>query len=257
MFKKNLALKSNTNQLAIKMEKDVIIALDFKNSEETFNFLNHFDQQLYVKVGMELFYKEGQEIISKIKDRGHKIFLDLKLHDIPTTVYKAMKNIGKLNVDMVNLHTLGGKEMMNSAIQGLEEGSLYKRPLCIGVTILTSMSKSILKNELLINEDINETILHYAKNAKDSQLDGVVCSPLESSIIHSHLGMNFLTVTPGIRLENNKLHDQVRVTTPRHARLLGSDYIVVGRTITNDANPVNIYEIVKNQFINEGEINGY
>ncbi len=239
------------------MNKDVIIALDFQNKVETFRFLDQFNQKLYVKVGMELFYKEGKEIIENIKERGHSIFLDLKLHDIPTTVYKTMKNIGELNVDMVNIHTLGGKEMMNSAILGLEEGSINKRPLCIGVTLLTSLSKKTLNDELLVNKDINETILHYAKNAKESHLDGVVCSSLESSIIHDHLGLNFITVTPGIRLENDLYHDQVRVATPTHARILGSDYIVVGRTITNDSNPVKTYEFVRKQFLEGSDKFGY
>ncbi len=234
------------------MTKEVIVALDFENSTETFKFLDQFAEKIFVKVGMELFYKEGPDIIKKIRDCGHKIFLDLKLHDIPNTVYRSMKNIAKLDVDMVTIHTSGGIEMMKYAVNGLKESGI-KQPLCIGVTILTSISQAVLQNELLITENINETVLHYANNAKIAGLDGVVCSPLESSIIHSHLGNDFYTVTPGIRLEENDHNDQARVATPKIARMLGSDYIVVGRTITRAENPVEVYQIVKNQFMSEGE----
>ncbi len=230
-------------------KKDVIIALDFKDRQETMNFINKFNRDLFVKVGMELFYKEGTDIIKALQEKGHKIFLDLKLHDIPTTVYRAMKNIAKLDVSMVNVHALGGEEMMAQAIYGLNEGSDKKRPLCIAVTILTSLKQDIVNNELLINGKVDDIIKQYAYATKKAGLDGVVCSPLEANIIHQSIGNDFLTVTPGIRLENDFCHDQKRIATPIIAKELGTDYIVVGRSITQSIDPQNTYQTIKKQFL--------
>lgn len=234
-------------------ESRICIALDFQNKEEVEKFLNQFqDELLYVKVGMELFYGEGIEMIKMIKEKGHKIFLDLKLHDIPNTVKSAMKQLAKLDVDMVNVHASGSKAMMKAAIEGLEEGKTGdKRPLCIAVTCLTSLDQDVLDNELMIHEPLENVVLNWAKNAKEAGLDGVVCSPLESKIIHDNLGMDFLTVTPGIRLATDSVNDQKRVTTPEMARQLTSSYIVVGRTITRSDNPVETYKEVYRQFQGE------
>ncbi|MFL8951646.1 orotidine-5'-phosphate decarboxylase [Helcococcus kunzii] len=219
-----------------------IVALDFPNEEEALYFLDQFDKPINVKVGMELFYSAGPQIIEKIKEKGHSIFLDLKLHDIPNTVKSAMRNLAKLDVDIVNLHCAGGKEMMKAAIEGLEEGKIGdKRPLCIGVTQLTSTSKEIMNNDLLIEGEVIDAVLHYAKNAKDSGLDGVVCSVLESKKIHEICGDEFLTVTPGIRLSSDSKDDQKRVATPSIAKEEGSSYIVVGRSITKSQDPYNTY----------------
>lgn len=219
-----------------------IVALDFPNEEEALYFLDQFDKPINVKVGMELFYSAGPQIIEKIKEKGHSIFLDLKLHDIPNTVKSAMRNLAKLDVDIVNLHCAGGKEMMKAAIEGLEEGKIGdKRPLCIGVTQLTSTSKEIMNNDLLIEGEVIYAVLHYAKNAKDSGLDGVVCSVLESKKIHEICGYEFLTVTPGIRLSSDSKDDQKRVATPSIAKEEGSSYIVVGRSITKSQDPYNAY----------------
>ncbi|QVK17907.1 orotidine-5'-phosphate decarboxylase [Mycoplasmatota bacterium] len=230
------------------MQKDVIIALDFPSKQETLQFINKFNSNLYVKVGMELFYREGTDIIKELKSKGHKIFLDLKLHDIPNTVYKSMKNLSKLDIDMVNVHALGGIDMMKYAIEGLSEGN-NKRPLCIAVTLLTSLSQQTVEHELLINKSINDSIMHYAENTKKAGLDGIVCSPLESKLIHEKLGNSFLTVTPGIRLEHDDLNDQVRVATPQIAKTLGTNYIVVGRSITHSKDPVNTYKHIVGKFI--------
>lgn len=219
-----------------------IVALDFPSEEEALYFLENFDQAINVKVGMELFYSAGPQIIEKIKEKGHDIFLDLKLHDIPNTVKSAMKNLAKLNVDIVNLHCAGGKEMMKAAIEGLEEGKIGdKRPLCIGVTQLTSTSKEIMNNDLLIEGEVLDAVLHYAKNAKEAGLDGVVCSVLESRKIHEVCGEDFLTVTPGIRLSEDSKDDQKRVATPKLALEQGSSYIVVGRSIIKAENPYDTY----------------
>jgi len=221
---------------------NTIVALDFPNEEEALYFLEKFDQAINVKVGMELFYSAGPQIIEKIKEKGHNIFLDLKLHDIPNTVKSAMKNLAKLDVDIVNLHCAGGKEMMKAAIEGLEEGKIGdKRPLCIGVTQLTSTSKEIMNNDLLIEGEVLDVVLHYAKNAKEAGLDGVVCSVLESRKIHEICGEEFLTVTPGIRLTDDSKDDQKRVATPSVALEEGSSYIVVGRSITKSQDPYNTY----------------
>ena len=232
------------------MDKDVIVALDFKNIEETKYFVEKFTEPLYFKVGMELFYAEGINIIKYIKDKGHKIFLDLKLHDIPNTVKSSMKILANLNVDMVNVHCSGGLEMMKAAIEGLNEGSRNKkRPLCIAVTQLTSTSEKVMQEQLLIEKSLQDVVLSYAKMAKKANLDGVVCSALESNIIHNLIGTDFITCTPGIRLLNDDKNDQSRVVTPDKARERTSDYIVVGRSITKSKNPVATYNLIKNLFI--------
>lgn len=235
------------------MGKDVIIALDFSTAEETLNFLDKFadnDRKPYVKVGMELYYAEGPAIIKAIKKRGHKLFLDLKLHDIPNTVRKAMSVLSNLDVDMVNVHAAGTIDMMKAAKEGLtrEDGS---RPLLIAVTQLTSTSQERMTNELLIEEDIDKVVIKYAENADDAGLDGVVCSPLEAGKIHSACGKAFLTVTPGVRFADGDKGDQVRVTTPEQAKEIGSDYIVVGRPITQAADPVAAYNRCVAEFVEE------
>ena len=228
----------------------ICIALDFQNKAEVTEYLEKFnDEKLYVKVGMELFYGEGIEIIKMIKEMGHNIFLDLKLHDIPNTVKSAMKQLAKLEVDMVNVHASGSIAMMKAAIEGLEAGKTGdKRPLCIAVTCLTSLDQEVLDNELLINDTLENVVLKWATNAKEAGLDGVVCSPLESKVIHDNLGMEFITVTPGIRLADDSVNDQKRVTTPAMARELTSSYIVVGRTITGSADPYATYKKVYQDF---------
>ena len=223
------------------MGKDVIIACDFKNKEETLKFLEQFtEEKPFLKIGMELFYSEGPDIVREIKKRGHKIFLDLKLHDIPNTVKKAMTSLSKLDVDMCNVHAAGTKDMMKAAIEGLtrEDGT---RPLLISVTQLTSTSEERMQEELLINEKIDKVVMHYAKSTMEAGLDGVVCSPLEAEKVKEVCGDNFLTITPGVRFETDDVGDQVRVTTPKKAKELGSDYIVVGRPITKAENPVEAY----------------
>ena len=228
----------------------ICIALDFQNKAEVKEFLEKFnDEKLYVKVGMELFYGEGIEIIKMIKEMGHNIFLDLKLHDIPNTVKSAMKQLAKLEVDMVNVHASGSIAMMKAAIEGLEAGKTGdKRPLCIAVTCLTSLDQEVLDNELLINDTLENVVLKWATNAKEAGLDGVVCSPLESKVIHDNLGMEFITVTPGIRLADDSVNDQKRVTTPAMARELTSSYNVVGRTITGSADAYATYKKVYQDF---------
>lgn len=228
----------------------VIIALDFKSKEETLEFLDKFgDEKLYVKVGMEAFYGQGIDLITEINRRGHSIFLDLKCHDIPNTVKSAMRQLAKLGVDMVNVHASGGIAMMKAAIEGLEEGKTGEtRPLCIAVTCLTSLDQNVLDNELLIHEELPNVVLKWAQNAKAAGLDGVVCSPLESKIIHENLGEEFITVTPGIRLAEDSKDDQKRVTTPTIAKELTSSYIVVGRTITKAVNPLETYRKVFEEF---------
>ncbi|MDE6953957.1 MAG: orotidine-5'-phosphate decarboxylase [Erysipelotrichales bacterium] len=231
-------------------ESRICIALDFQTKADVQAFLEKFgDEKLYVKVGMELFYGEGIEMVKMIKEMGHKIFLDLKLHDIPNTVKSAMKQLAKLDVDIVNVHASGSVAMMKAAIEGLEEGKTQeKRPLCIAVTCLTSLDQEVLDNELLIHDPLPEVVLKWAENAKEAGLDGVVCSPLESKIIHDKLGLDFLTVTPGIRLATDSVNDQKRVTTPEMARELTSSYIVVGRTITGAKDPLATYKEVYKQF---------
>ena len=227
----------------------VIIALDFKDMETSLKFLDQFNESLYVKVGMELFYGSGLEIIKEIKKRGHKIFLDLKLHDIPNTVKKAMTNLAKLGVDLINLHAAGGSIMMKAAMEGLIEGSNGKRPLLIAVTQLTSTSKEMMNNEQLIPGEVIDSVVNYAKVAKEAGLDGIVCSPLEVKLVKEVCGKEFLTVTPGIRLASNNKDDQVRITTPKMAREIGSDFIVVGRPITQAENPVEAYNQISKEFL--------
>lgn len=224
------------------MGKDVIIACDFDNAEKTFDFLGKFtDKKPFVKIGMELFYAEGPSIIKEIKKRGHKIFLDLKLHDIPNTVKKAMSVLSAYDVDICNVHSAGTIDMMRAGLEGLTRAD-GTRPLLIAITQLTSTSEERMQKELLISETLPNTVISYAKNVKAAGLDGVVCSPLEAAKVHEACGKDFLTVTPGIRFADSALGDQVRVTTPAKAKELGSDYIVVGRPITAAEDPVAAYK---------------
>jgi len=232
------------------MGKDVIIALDFKSKEDVFAFLDKFDERKpYVKIGMELFYAEGPEIVREIKKRGHKIFLDLKLHDIPNTVKKAMASLMRLDVDMVNLHAAGTIDMMKAALEGLTRPD-GTRPILLAVTQLTSTSEERMQKELLINAGIADTVVHYAKNAKEAGLDGIVCSPLEAGKVHTACGDDFITVTPGVRFADGEVGDQKRVMTPAQAKEIGSDYIVVGRPITAAADPVAAYNRCVAEFCN-------
>ena len=231
------------------MGKDVIIACDFASAQDTFNFLDKFtEEKPFVKIGMELYYAEGPSIVKEIKKRGHKIFLDLKLHDIPNTVKKSMAVLSKLDVDMTNLHAAGTIDMMKAALEGLtrEDGT---RPILIAVTQLTSTSEERMKNELLINASINDTIVKYAQNAKEAGLDGVVCSPLEAGMVKDACSKDFVTVTPGVRFADGEVGDQVRVTTPAQAKEIGSDYIVVGRPITQADDPVAAYRRCVEEFV--------
>ncbi len=231
------------------MGKDVIIACDFASAEKTFEFLDKFTgRKPFVKIGMELFYAEGPQIVKEIKKRGHKIFLDLKLHDIPNTVKKAMSVLSGLDVDLCNLHASGTVRMMEAAIEGLtrEDGT---RPLLIAVTQLTSTDQQAMEEDLLIKEDIADVVIHYAKNAKKSGLDGVVCSPLEAGKVHETIGKDFLTVTPGVRFADGDIGDQKRVMTPAEAKKIGSDYIVVGRPVTAAEDPVAAYERCIAEFV--------
>jgi orotidine-5'-phosphate decarboxylase len=231
------------------MGKDVIIACDFSSAEKTFEFLDKFTgRKPFVKIGMELFYAEGPQIVREIKKRGHKIFLDLKLHDIPNTVKKAMSVLSNLDVDLCNLHAGGTVRMMEAAIEGLtrEDGT---RPLLIAVTQLTSTDQESMENDLLINEPIDKVVMHYAACAKKAGLDGVVCSPLEAGKVHDTCGSEFLTVTPGVRFADGDIGDQKRVMTPAEAKKIGSDYIVVGRPITAAEDPVAAYERCIAEFV--------
>lgn len=229
------------------MGKDVIIACDFACGQACMNFLENFkEEKPYVKIGMELYYAEGPQIVRALKNRGHKVFLDLKLHDIPNTVMKAMSVLRALEVDMCNLHAAGTITMMEAALKGLGEG---KRPLLIAVTQLTSTSESQMRTDLLIDRPLEEVVQHYAKNAKAAGLDGVVCSPLEAGKVKESCGSGFLTITPGVRFAGGDAGDQVRITTPAQAKLLGSDYIVVGRPITGSEDPVAAYRRCLDEFI--------
>jgi len=231
------------------MGRDVIVACDFKSKEDTFAFLDKFTgRKPFVKIGMELFYAEGPEIVREIKKRGHKIFLDLKLHDIPNTVKKAMSVLRNLDVDITNLHAAGTSAMMKAAIEGLtrEDGT---RPLLIAVTQLTSTDQESMERDLLIEKPIDEVVMHYASTAKEAGLDGVVCSPLEAEKVHTRCGKAFLTVTPGVRFADGDIGDQKRVMTPAEAKKIGSDYIVVGRPITAAEDPVAAYERCVKEFV--------
>ncbi len=231
------------------MGKDVIIACDFASKEACLSFLDKFTgRKPFVKIGMELFYAEGPEIVREIKKRGHKIFLDLKLHDIPNTVKKSMSVLSRLDVDMTNLHAGGTVRMMEAAIEGLtrEDGT---RPILIAVTQLTSTDQEAMENDLLIREPIDKVVMHYAANAKKAGLDGVVCSPLEAGKVHDTCGADFVTVTPGVRFADGDIGDQKRVMTPAEAKKIGSDYIVVGRPITAAEDPVAAYERCVTEFI--------
>ena len=230
------------------MNRDVIIACDFSSAAETYAFLDKFqDEKPFVKIGMELFYAEGPAIVREIKRRGHRIFLDHKLHDIPNTVKKSMSVLSRLDVDMCNLHAAGTIEMMKAALEGLTRPD-GTRPLLIAVTQLTSTSEERMRNDLLIDHNINDVVVHYAKNAKVAGLDGVVCSPLEAGIVKEACGAEFMTVTPGIRFADGEVGDQVRITTPEKAREIGTDYIVVGRPITAAADPVAAYRRCMQEF---------
>ena len=232
-------------------QRDVIIACDFSSAAATFDFLDRFTgRKPFVKIGMELYYAEGPSIVREIKARGHKIFLDLKLHDIHNTVKKAMAVLSRLDVDMCNLHAAGTIDMMRAALEGLTRPD-GTRPLLIAVTQLTSTSEERMRRELLIDASINDTIVHYARNAKQAGLDGVVCSPLEAGMVKDACGKDFITVTPGVRFADGEVGDQVRVTTPARAREIGTDYIVVGRPITQAADPVAAYERCIREFIGE------
>ena len=234
------------------MAKDVIIACDFPGRQQTLGFLDAFagGRKPFVKIGMELFYAEGPDVVRELKRRGHPVFLDLKLHDIPNTVKKAMRVLSGLDVDIVNVHAAGTIEMMRAALEGLtrEDGT---RPLLVAVTQLTSTSEERMQRELLIGAGINETIVKYAQNAREAGLDGVVCSPLEAALVKQACGPDFLTITPGIRFADAAADDQVRITTPARAREIGSDYIVVGRPITAAPDPVAAYERCLNEFLNQ------
>ncbi|MBQ8525868.1 MAG: orotidine-5'-phosphate decarboxylase [Clostridia bacterium] len=231
------------------MGKDVIIACDFASKADVMSFLDKFtEEKPYVKIGMELFYAAGPEIVREIKARGHKIFLDLKLCDIPNTVKKSMSVLSELDVDMTNLHAFGTKAMMEAAIEGLTRPD-GTRPMLIAVTQLTSTSEERMKNDLLINESLDKVVMHYAKNAMESGLDGVVCSPLEAGKVHETCGEKFITVTPGVRFADGDVGDQVRITTPAKAKEIGSDYIVVGRPITQAEDPVAAYRRCVAEFV--------
>lgn len=231
------------------MGKDVIIACDFADKETALNFLDKFEgRKPFVKIGMELFYAEGPQIVREIKARGHKIFLDLKLHDIPNTVKKSMAVLSQLDVDMCNLHAAGTSRMMEAALEGLTRPD-GTRPLLIAVTQLTSTDQKAMERDLLIKEPIDKVVMHYAETAKNAGLDGVVCSPLEAQKVHDICGEKFLTVTPGVRFADGDIGDQKRVMTPEQAKKIGSDYIVVGRPITSAPDPVAAYERCIKEFV--------
>ena len=231
------------------MNRDVIIACDFKNKADTMAFLDKFQEEKpFVKIGMELYYAEGPSIVKEIKARGHKIFLDLKLHDIPNTVKKAMAVLSNLDVDITNLHAAGTTAMMQAALEGLTrpDGS---RPLLIAVTQLTSTDQEAMERDLMIHAPIDEVVMHYAETVKNAGLDGIVCSPLEAGKVHDRCGKNFLTVTPGVRFADGDVGDQKRVMTPAAAKAIGSDYIVVGRPITQTEDPVAAYRRCMAEFV--------
>lgn len=231
------------------MGKDVIVACDFSSAQQVFDFLDKFEERKpFVKIGMELFYAEGPQIVREIKKRGHKIFLDLKLHDIPNTVKKSMSVLSSLDIDMCNVHAAGTINMMTAALEGLtrDDGS---RPLLIAVTQLTSTDRETMERDLLIHDEMDKVVMHYAHNALTAGLDGVVCSPQESGKVHQECGNSFLTVTPGVRFKDGDAGDQKRIMTPAEAKKAGSDYIVVGRPITSAADPVEAYERCIREFV--------
>ena len=231
------------------MGKDVIVACDFSSSQQVFDFLDKFEERKpFVKIGMELFYAEGPQIVREIKKRGHKIFLDLKLHDIPNTVKKSMSVLSSLDIDMCNVHAAGTINMMTAALEGLtrDDGS---RPLLIAVTQLTSTDRETMERDLLIHDEMDKVVMHYAHNALTAGLDGVVCSPQESGKVHQECGNSFLTVTPGVRFKDGDAGDQKRIMNPAEAKKAGSDYIVVGRPITSAADPVEAYERCIREFV--------
>ncbi|MBE6954779.1 MAG: orotidine-5'-phosphate decarboxylase [Ruminococcaceae bacterium] len=231
------------------MGKDVIIACDFSSREQTLNFLSQFKgRKPFVKIGMELYYAEGPDMVREIKALGHPIFLDLKLHDIPNTVKKSMAVLSRLDVDMCNLHAAGTRAMMEAALEGLTRPD-GTRPLLVAVTQLTSTSEERMHDELLITGSMPDVVMHYAENARNAGLDGVVCSPLEAEAVHQRCGENFITVTPGVRFADGDIGDQVRVMTPEQAKKIGSDYIVVGRPVTAAADPVAAYERCLREFV--------
>ncbi len=234
--------------------KDVIIACDFSSKEDTFRFLDGFrEEKPYVKIGMELFYSAGPDIVREATARGHNVFLDLKLHDIPNTVKRSMKTLAGLGASMVNLHAAGGKAMMEAALEGLTEGASGQRPTLIAVTVLTSLSEAVLAEELLLKQPVADVVTHWAHNAKEAGLDGVVCSPLEGGLVKQRCGSEFFTVTPGIRYPSGDIGDQSRVTTPAQAAKIGSDYIVVGRPIAAAEDPAAAYAKMKHEFLNGAE----
>ena len=246
---KNTSMQGNGYRKDEVMGRDVIIACDFNSKEEVIQFLSKFEEEKpFVKIGMELFYAEGPEIVRTIKKMGHKIFLDLKLHDIPNTVRKSMSVLSNLDVDMCNVHAAGTKAMMSAAIEGLTRAD-GSRPLLIAVTQLTSTSEEVMQQELWIDKPIDQTVMHYAKNTMEAGLDGVVCSPLEAGKVHEVCGEKFLTITPGVRFADGDVGDQKRVTTPAKAKELGSDYIVVGRPITQADDPVAAYRRCVQEFV--------
>ncbi|OIJ17772.1 orotidine 5'-phosphate decarboxylase [Anaerobacillus alkalidiazotrophicus] len=229
----------------------IIIALDYSEESQVWELIDKFDdEQLFLKVGMELYYSCGNNLLHKLKDKGHNIFLDLKLHDIPNTVGKAMKSLARLDVDIVNVHAAGGRLMMERALEGLVAGTVSgkERPMCIAVTQLTSTSQEVMQEQLKINGNIEDVVVHYAKLANESGLDGVVSSPLEVPLVKESCGTSFLTVTPGIRMIGDSKDDQQRITTPKQAKSLGSDFIVVGRSITASKNPLEAYLKIKNEW---------
>lgn len=231
------------------MGKDVIVACDFSSAKEVLSFLELFkEEKPFIKIGMELFYAEGPEMVRELKRRGHKIFLDLKLHDIPNTVKKSMKVLSRLDIDMTNLHAAGATSMMQGALEGLT-GEDGKRPILIAVTQLTSTDEETMKRDLLIDHPIDEVVMHYATTAKNAGLDGVVCSPLEAGKVHDRCGKDFITVTPGVRFADGDIGDQKRVMTPAAAKEIGSDYIVVGRPITAAPDPVAAYRRCVAEFV--------
>ncbi len=234
------------------MAKDVIIALDFSTKDEVYNFLKPFtNEEVYVKIGMELYYAYGNEIVRELKASGYKIFLDLKLHDIPITVEKAMMNLAKLGVDIVNVHASGTIQMMQAAKRGLQKANVKNPPMLIAVTQLTSTTEMVMQQELLINESIEDTVVKYAKNANEAGCDGVVCSPLEAKMIKENTNESFLTITPGVRRLVDAVGDQKRIMTPEKARANQSDYIVVGRPITKASEPLLVYQEIKKSFLGE------